>query len=728
MAIAPGMQARQRRLLYGLNVGLSVLLAIGLTLFAIWASSRVGGRIDLSLRGANSLSPRTLTLLRGLPERVRVTAIYSTALKELDPFAEKRRNHVADLLALYETAGRGRIEAVVLDPRRDEAKVQELLKRLREKPAYLAEIQPYRDALAGFEELNQRIILLAQEEAADFEQLIKDDAALARANQSSQVVFGWTQLVKDAQRTGTSIERLQSADIPSFEQAATTLRDYLTDVQTWLGNVDAWSAATRSSAGLAPATIERLASARDRHAPVATAIAEVLSRAQNIPAGKIEKIYQDLARSQVVVVETADGAEVQPEDAVWPFRTDASAPPPADGDMREFAGEQAVSSAILKLTQKDRTAVIFVRAGGSPLLGPDLAQMQMNFMQPPPPGAFEQMNELLKRENFETLEWDVAASPTPPQPQNASRRVYVVLPPPLQRPNPMQGLPPPGLTPEQRALVTAAVEEAGLALFLASWAPAEEGGTYPFAEYLRTQWGVQVRSNLLVCQFRPMPDRQGRWMVNPRELGTLGPDKIRFTNHAVGAAIGSLPVAFLVTAPLEIAADDPAASQPAEDRPRVEVIAEAAASEDVWGVAEVFRLINDDIRTGRGAAPREADLRSPFPIVVAATRADGRRIVVSGSEQFAYDNTTQSLGFVQTSAGIVPYKRFPGNTDLFINMIHWLTGDANRIAVGPQRGDVPRLGRLREGSTATFWRVFMVGIWPALALLVGGGVWLLRRR
>ena len=41
---------------------------------------------------------------------------------------------------------------------------------------------------------------------------------------------------------------------------------------------------------------------------------------------------------------------------------------------------------------------------------------------------------------------------------------------------------------------------------------------------------------------------------------------------------------------------------------------------------------------------------------------------------------------------------------------------------------VPRLDKLEQGPVATFCKVFFVGIWPGLALLVGFGVFLVRRR
>lgn len=70
---------------------------------------------------------------------------------------------------------------------------------------------------------------------------------------------------------------------------------------------------------------------------------------------------------------------------------------------------------------------------------------------------------------------------------------------------------------------------------------------------------------------------------------------------------------------------------------------------------------------------------------------------------------------------------YPANSDLLINALHWLTGEADRIAVGPRRAELPRLSNLRE-STAAALPWVLVGVWPAVALVVGLGVWFVRRR
>ena len=120
-------------------------------------------------------------------------------------------------------------------------------------------------------------------------------------------------------------------------------------------------------------------------------------------------------------------------------------------------------------------------------------------------------------------------------------------------------------------------------------------------------------------------------------------------------------------------------------------------------------------------------MAAPFPITVAATNEAGKKIVVFGSEQFAADSLAQARGLRQVGNSLVLGAVYPANSDLFLNTLHWLSGDATRITVGPRQGELPRLKKLDEVWAARLpW--FLVGIWPALVLLVGVGVWLVRRR
>ena len=94
---------------------------------------------------------------------------------------------------------------------------------------------------------------------------------------------------------------------------------------------------------------------------------------------------------------------------------------------------------------------------------------------------------------------------------------------------------------------------------------------------------------------------------------------------------------------------------------------------------------------------------------------------------FASDAIAQASGLQQRGNSLMLGPLYPANSDLLINSLHWLTGEANRIAVGPRSGEMPRLKKLDEAWAARLpW--LLVGVWPALALVAGLGVWAVRRR
>ncbi len=285
-----------------------------------------------------------------------------------------------------------------------------------------------------------------------------------------------------------------------------------------------------------------------------------------------------------------------------------------------------------------------------------------------------------------------------------------------------------------------------MAIFLAGWSPPMVSGGNPFASYLRDQWGIAVKSEYMVAHFTPHPQKPGFFWPVRRDVPLLTGQVVRLTDHPIGKPIQALPLGMYMVAPLEIvapgteaAADSATASAPADGaatRPagspppdvKREPVVVVAETEDVWASSDIIRVINQDLRVEQGTKRRDEDIAPPFPIAVAATRGDGDRIVVFGSEQFASDELAQARGLTSSGGGLVLYTLYPGNSELFINALHWLTGESNRISVGARAADVPRLERLKEGPAAVFWRVFLVGIWPAIALAVGVGVALARRR
>lgn len=730
MAVSIGMQASQRRIVYGLNVALNIVLALAVAALAVWAAGRFGGRADVSSARLNSLQPRTLSLLRGLDQDVTLTALYSTLLKDVDPYAEKRRTRVADLLALYEGSSRGRVTARTLDPRKDEAQVNELLKRIADKPLYRDESRTHRELLERYGPLSRQIVELCEAESGALETLLKTDARLARVPQITTVRLAFQQLIREASEAARDIEEAQSRALKRYGAATQAMKEFLSVAQSSLQSVQNWMTGDAQAAGgLGPEALEFLRGAPARYAGVLSALGEILPRLEQLSELKLDTLINTLAGGSTIVVETPEAAEVLSLNDVWPFRTDQNVPAPADGDPRDFAGEQAVSSAILKLTQKEKTAVIFTRCGGQPLLRPDFSNLNLMNLQQLPRAAYQQMNETLQRQNFLTEEWDVAASTTPPRPEGAARTIYVVFPPaPPQRPNPMQPMPSTGITPEQRQAIESAVEEAGRSVFLVGWQP-PPGGSYAFADYLRNTWGVNVRTDYLAVQFIPHPQKAGYWWpANSRDLALMTTEVIAFTDHEIGRPLASLPGALYMVAPLEKAGGDPVATTSAPAGVQIDVVAEVPRTEDVWATSNIMRVIEEDLQRERGTRRRPEDLAPPFPVILAASRGDGDRTVIIGSERFAADEIAQSQGLTISSAGFVAYPLYPANADLLVNALHWLAGEADRISVGARRTDVPRLDRLAKGGPTLFWQIFLVGIWPGLILSVGVGVWMIRQR
>jgi len=722
------MTSNKRRFLYGLNVAVAVILAIVLAGIVIWAAGRFGGRVDLTRGGVNSLTPRTIQLLKGLPEHVVITGLYSTALKEVRPYAEKHQSGVSDLLDLYETAGRGKVTTHMIDATQNPEKITDLLARLKEKPVYRDEAQPHAEALAAFPTLSATIAELLQNELTQLEQLRGADPSLQKVQPIGIIERNLQLTIRQAQAVEAEMKAFQEEEIPRYGRAVEVARDYLKQVRTVAQDAFDWmSDAGAKLPEAAPGTLAFFSSATARYTNVLSQVQTQLEQMNDLGAVKLEDLFETLKRGQTVLVETETKAEVLTQEDVWPYRTNRNAPPPPDGDMRDFAGEQAVSSALLALTQKTRTAIVFTRFGGQSLLTSPPPQNPMMMQQQPPQAPYQGLNDLLQKDNFITLEWDVQAQPTPPKPEDAERIVYVVFPPAQPpQPDPRRPAQTPEISPKEKQLIYDAVKDSAMAIFLAPWAPPASPyiptpGKYEFNDYLKETWGVAVEDGYLGLQFVANPQREDLMFPAGRNL-VIDSSVFHFSEHPIGSPLKGLPASFQTVAPLRLLEGDEL-----PENVTVEPVAVVDDTEDVWGVSNISR-ISQDLQKNQGTKRYPDDLPAPFTLCAAASDGEGRKAVVFASDTFISDATANASQLVMAGGGLRMAKLYPGNADLFINALHWLTGNADRIAVGAQRSDVPRLDKLEEGAPLTLTRVFLVGIWPACALLAGAVVWIVRRR
>jgi hypothetical protein len=223
-------------------------------------------------------------------------------------------------------------------------------------------------------------------------------------------------------------------------------------------------------------------------------------------------------------------------------------------------------------------------------------------------------------------------------------------------------------------------------------------------------------------QFVANPQKPGRFYPASRDPLLLTSDVAQFTRHPIAAPLSSLPGAMRAACPLALVTGDKAPQGVTH-----EPIVALPATEQVWAFSDINR-VQEDFQQNEGTRRYDDDLPTPFPLAIACANAEGKKAVVFASKDFMADRVIE-MGQLVLVGGALQYAQlFPANADLFMNTLHWLTGDAGRIAVGPRSADVPRLTELKDGPTVKFLKVFLVAIWPAVALLAGAGVWLVRRR
>ncbi|MFQ5807890.1 MAG: Gldg family protein, partial [Phycisphaerae bacterium] len=286
------MSARKRHLLYGLNVGVTVVLAGAVAALAIWAAGSFGGRVDLTRSGVNSLSSRTVQLLQGLDQELTLTGLYSTALKEIRPHAEKYQKRVGDLLDLYETAARGKLTTHMIDASESPAKVTALLTRLAEKPAYKDEAAPHAEVLGAFPELSGRVVELMQGELAELDRLRNADPRAARIRELATVERFFRMIVQEAQETGTDIKTLVAEEIPRYGRAVELVEDYLDQTRKMLQDAQAWMTGNGVNVpGIAQETKEFFAGATERYKAALADLEALLEKSKDLEPVTLEEVY-----------------------------------------------------------------------------------------------------------------------------------------------------------------------------------------------------------------------------------------------------------------------------------------------------------------------------------------------------------------------------------------------------------------------------------------------------
>lgn len=709
----PGGVSTGRRFLVGTNVAVATVLLVVAVVAAQAIAFKAPNRWDLTSTGVNSLSEGSESLLRGLEANIRLTSLYFETDREEED-QQRYRRAVQDLLSLYEATNRGKVTTEWVNPLKDHEKYRNLMARLVEKPAFAEQVEPYREAVETYtNDLDGRMRRLLQDELGTLQQLtvgIGESAGAKVLAPVENVLMRWTRALENTRERIDAFTVGEKVDYASAVNEITNVYRELSKSLKDISNYGGEQAARTPSLGEKEAAFLR--EAGSRYAELVAAIEAETTKLQDTDPPKVYDLMDQLSpTSNALLVETDNDAVVIGFADVWP-----PLQPGAGGRLtfknRAFKGEEKLTSAILRATHKEQTAVIFVRYGGGPLfLG--------GFMPGQPQGPYSQMKQLLEDANFIVQEWDLKSSMTPPTVEpTPTRTIFVVMKPtepqrgPMGQQNP-QDVP---INEAQKKALFDAIGENGRALFIAGWHPGMFGvlpASYEYNEYLESSWGVKVDTELMLIEV--LSAKAGQFVVGRRDFYNI--QKLAVSDHPIVSSALARELSMPWCAPL-VRSDTP------PEGVTVEELVFVPGREDVWGVKNLqayqTQLDERDYMT-----LAEGDRTGPFDIAVAGSKGEAKVVVVS-ARSFAEDQVALAPQLMLTAQGIALRQANPGNATVFVNALHWLNDNTQFMNIGkPIDAGVLQIDRPETVKAVQALTIFG---WPAMALLCGGVVWWVRRR
>jgi len=704
---ASGLPMAGRRLLVGTNVLLATLLVVAIVGVLQWGAYRFSGRADLTSSGVNSLSEGTERLLDNLDEKVWITTAYFETDLEGEDQA-KFRGAVEDLVELYQIENRSRVEIEALNPLQDHEKRQKLLERLRDKPGFKEQAVGHGEILDRFEaEVLPQVTALLDAERSRIA-AFGDTLAAAGGTVLGQIDMLLQNLQGEAGAVRQDIRNACEADLPRYSAATSELRSFYSSLSKACKDIGTVGSQVNAAGNLPAEQAEFLAGAQARYAELVETLDREVATIGELPALDLDDIARQLAPdSNPIIVETETDARVVAFRDIWP-PLDPSASTSMAFKDRAFRGEEKVSSAILQLTEEQKTAVVFVRHGGQPLFFG-------GFMPNQPQPAYAQVKLHLEDLNFVVEEWDLATQPEPPEiDPPPARTIYVVLKPTSPPPNPMMQQDQTPFGEEQRRAILDAIGEDGRAVFLAGWYPGPFGpmpGQYEYADHLAGEWGIQVDWGTLLLRatpFAPGKYRFGR--------GAAFMTDCSFSDHAISERLKVLPMVLPYTCPLRLQETPP-------EGVTLERLVWCEQSEGLWGVKDVQAYL-DQMRN-EYVVRVEGDEVGTFTVAAVAEKGEAKMAVIS-SRGFCTDEMAFARDLMLTAEGLTLRSRNPGNLTLLVNTLHWLNDNEQIMDLG-RPIDSAAL-EIAEGPTLSFLRVLVWAIWPIAVAVCGAAVWFVRRR
>lgn len=636
---------------------------------------------------------------------------------------EKNQEIVALLTALQKTAGDPADQTVPEDP----------------KPV----LQEY-GRLAG------TLSKLLFEEASRVEAFLKQYPALRNHPQwlmqvNAGILVGHMSIVSMLGETAEALSRnanvLRSAikeDVPK-DQLQNVVRQLREFTGQWGKDLDLWVKRSvipfEEASRIDEASRNFLAagSSGEMFKDVLPKFAELADKVKELPELKMDQVAERLQQDNIVVVESDKDVRVVAFDEVWPVADPMGgqfAAKENEPQRRVFDGDSAIASAILSMqSEKPFATVIFVGYENQP--PPQMRQFQRPSVGVIPLEGLNTLKERLRRANFAVKDWNLGAegdAARRPEPEKDTEVIYVFLPP-AEAPQMnmfMQQAPQKQFGEPELAKVREALNQGNAkAIFLAvyEWerGPFGPPRSYAYDRLLQDDWGIKAEITRRVVRAVPSKKEPGQYGISPIQF--LYTQLNSFTDHVIGKPLKSRRVLMLDVCPVMKAEKVP------PDVTLASVLDVSGATRDTWAESDLMRIIKAVREGSRDTTfTRSEDAwNPPFPVIMAAENAKSKsRVVVMGTGASLREEylATQVRRFEGPQARLVSDPPPTENADLFANALYWLANRPELIAAGP--ADVPVIGPIEDQSRKGLFMATFV--WPFLVLMVGLGMWVVRRK
>jgi glutaredoxin-related protein len=680
-----------RRFKYGINVTISVVVVLAIVIILNIISYRrfASQRIDMTATRLYSLSDQTKKLLGKMEKDVQIVTLISQNAEEI--------NKAKDLISEYDNYSK-HITVEHIDPARELTRVEQFYSTIKER--YASTLKPLEDAIKQGRDEVQRLandMVQQKKMMAD----ILENKAFSEGDEKKlleNLVRALARSDDQFKQTNEQLDKTLDSALPDYSGALEVIKSLLSQYDEKVYALAVQLLGDLSSKSKQPNAIkEKLLELTDSFKATRNHIGAVLPKLRNVSAGEeYTKIMQQIAKPDSVVLIGED--QIRVIELTDMFRmSQEQQQQAAQGQTPEFQflGEEKITGNLLAMSMDTQPLVVFIQGSPRmPVLGPQ--------------GQYQAVAQRLENLNFEVKSWSTEGQRNPmtgqpgppappPTPKDGQSVVWIVTP--IEPVNPMMmQMGQMGGGKQIMDHVKARMAEGDAVMFISGPNPAASMGMPdPLAEVLES-WGINVQSGSLIMNEVAVDSR--RTMPDTTLRVNTWPDALPVTKALSGNA-----GVFASASPIEVEKKDGITT---------------------YNLAQVKgpRMWAQKNLQEQNPKFVEEDAADHFTVAVAASKGD-ERIAVFADPVWSTDQIV-NYGLLGPNTAQMVGAMFPGNAELFVNSVFWLSNMDEMIAASARSQDIRRIGDVSSAQMIGIRWLVLAGM-PLGIFVIGIAVGLKRR-